>query len=113
MKIIVDYIRIEELKQMAAEGFGNLVKAVVDVETQQLAVDAELHSDLQALLLEHGSRLKNTWGINVYPEMSFENFVGFDSLINVKPSQGNLSRGIDNTAVREKISRIIKAKVQR
>lgn len=69
MKIVAGSLMMNELRQMAADRFGNFVKAVVDVDRCLLAVDAELHSDLEALLLENGSKQKNLWGINLYPEM--------------------------------------------
>ena len=50
---------LSELKTMADAGFGDLVKGVVDVDRELLAVDAELHSDLEALLLEDGSEQKS------------------------------------------------------
>ena len=98
---------------MAAEGFGNFVKAVVDIEKEIIAVDAELHSDLEALLLENGSKQKNLWGINLYPEMTGEDFVEFDSMINMRPSQGNRSRGVDSPEIRKKILTIIAKKVEK
>ena len=98
---------------MAAELFGNMVKAVVDVEKELLAVDAELHSDLEALLLENGSRQKNLWGINFYPEMKGDDFVEFDSMINMRPSQGNRSRYVDNPEMRKKIMEIVAKRVER
>ena len=45
MKIIHDKISTAELKEMAQTMFGNLVKAVVDIKLEKMAVDAELHSD--------------------------------------------------------------------
>ncbi len=54
MKIVIELLQLDELKQMAAATFGNLVKAVIDVEKELVAVDAELHSDLEALLLADG-----------------------------------------------------------
>ena len=98
---------------MAAAGFGNLVKAVVDMEKELLAVDAELHADLEALLLENGSKQKSLWGINFYPEMAGCDFVEFDSMINMRPSQGNRSRGVDNPEIRKKIMEIVSKKVDR
>jgi len=103
MKIITENITLDEIKAMAAATFGNLVKAVVDVERDLIAVDAELHSDLEALLLEDGSKQKNLWGINIYPEIQGDDFVEFDSMINMRPSQGNRSRGIENEELRKKI----------
>jgi len=113
MQIIDDVLTIDEIKRMAASMFGDMVKAVVDVDRSLLAVDAELHSDLEALLLENGSKQKNLWGINLYPEIQGEDFIEFDSLINMRPSQGNRSRGIDDAIVRKKIVEIIAQKVRR
>jgi hypothetical protein len=50
-----DTINMTELHQMATDSFGDLVKAVVDVRLEIMAIDAELHADEEALLLEHGS----------------------------------------------------------
>lgn len=107
MKIIKDKIELQELKDMAANSFGNLVKAVVDIENEIMAVDAELHSDEEALLLENGSTQKDLWGINLYTEIEGEDFIEFDSMINLKPSQGNRSRGIDDPKIREKIKIVV------
>ncbi|MFC1509970.1 DUF5674 family protein, partial [Candidatus Omnitrophota bacterium] len=93
MKIVRDVLPLDELKQMAADTFGDLVKAVIDVDRELIAVDAELHSDLEALLLEDGSKHRSLWGINFYPEIQGDNFIEFDSMINMRPSQGNRSRG--------------------
>ena len=113
MKIITKKITLAELSQIAASGFGNMVKAVVDVDQVLLAVDAELHSDLEALLLENGSKQKSLWGINLYPEMKGDDFVEFDSMINMRPSQGNRSRGVDSPEIRKKILEIVSQKVER
>ena len=113
MKIITKKVTLIELNQMAAAGFGNMVKAVVDVDKELLALDAELHSDLEALLLENGSKQKSLWGINLYPEMTGDDFVEFDSMINMRPSQGNKSRGVDNPEIRKKIIEIVAKKVER
>lgn len=112
MKIISETLNIKELKQMAADGFGNLVKAVVDVDKGLLAVDAELHSDLESLLLEKGSKQKNIWGINIYPEMQGDDYIEFDSMINMRPSQGNMSRGVDDAETRQKIIKIIAERIK-
>jgi hypothetical protein len=107
MKIIRDKILIKDLKDMADKMFGNLVKAVVDIEKKIMAVDAELHADEEALLLENGSEQKNLWGINIYPELTGEDFIEFDSMINLRPSQGNQSRGVENLEIQKKIIEIV------
>jgi len=107
MKVIEKEISLDELRQMAEKGFGNLVKAVVDVEKETMAVDAELHADEEALLLENGSSQKNLWGINLYPEMKGDDFIEFDSMINLRPSQDNRSRGVEDEKIQSEIKRIV------
>ena len=113
MKIVRDTLTLDGLRRMASERFGNLVKAVVDTEREILAVEAELHSDLEALLLEDGSKQKDLWGINLYPEMQGEEFVEFDSVINLRPSAGNKSRGVEDPAVRRRIIEIVGRRIPR
>ncbi|MFH1367840.1 MAG: DUF5674 family protein [Elusimicrobiota bacterium] len=113
MKIIRDSIPLDELSRMAGELFGNMVKAVVDVDKELLAVDAELHSDLEALLLQEGSIQKFLWGINLYPEMQGSDFIEFDSMINVRPSQGNASRGVTDKELQERIAGIVSKRIVR
>ena len=107
MKIVTEKITLLELRDLAEEMFGDLVKAVVDLEKEIMAVGGELHADEEALLLENGSRQENLWGINLYPEMEGPDRVEFDSVINIRPSQGNLSRGVDDHTIREKIVDIV------
>jgi hypothetical protein len=113
MKIVAETLMLDELKQMAAATFGNMIKAVVDIDRELIAVDAELHSDLEALLLENGSKQKSLWGINLYPEIQGEDFIEFDSMINMRPSQGNRSRGIDNVEILKKIVEVVVKRVKK
>jgi hypothetical protein len=92
---------------MAEGGFGNLVKAVLDVELGIMAVDGELHADEEALLLGHGSEQRHLWGINIYPDLPQDERIEFDSMINIRPSQGNRSRGVDDPAIRDRIVHIV------
>lgn len=112
MKIIKERLTLNELKQMAADTFGDLVKAVVDVEKELVAVDAELHSDLEALLLDDGSKQKDLWGINFYPELQGDDFIEFESMINMRPSQNNRSRGVDSPEIRKRIAEITRDKIK-
>ena len=113
MEIITGTLELAQLKTMADNSFGNLVKAVVDVERELVAVDAELHSDLEALLLDNGSKQKDLWGINFYPQMTEEEFIEFDSVINMRPSQGNRSRGVENEELRRKIISVAEKRIKR
>jgi hypothetical protein len=113
MKILDGQITVDELKRIALDTFGDLVKAVVDVRRRLVAVDAELHSDLEALLIENGSKQHDLWGINFYPDLEGEDFIEFDSMINMRPSQGNLSRGVDDEVIRKEIIKIVAQWVKR
>ena len=106
-------VTIGELRQMATGGFGDLVKAVVDVERGIMVLDAELHADQEALLLDQGSRQLDLWGINLYPDLTDADFVEFDSMINVRPSQGNRSRGVEDETLRARIRTIVNGLVER
>jgi len=113
MEIVRDTLTLNELKQMASAMFENMVKAVVDVERELIALDAELHSDLEALLLQDGSKQKDLWGVNLYPDVQGDEFIEFDSMINMRPSQGNRSRGVDHQETRRKIIEIVGKRIKR
>ncbi len=113
MKIITDKISKKELKEIAKKTFGNLVKAVVDIEKEIMVIGGELHSDEEALLIERGSKQENLWGINLYPEIQDENWIEFDSLINIRPSQNNITRGIDNMEIRKRIKGIVEKMIEK
>ncbi len=113
MKIITEILTLDELREMAVAKFGNLVKAVADVDREIIAVDAELHSDLEALLLEDGSKQRSLWGINFYPDLQGDDFIEFDSVINIRPSQGNRIRGIENGELSKKIIEIVAKRIKR
>jgi hypothetical protein len=107
IKIIETSITRAELSEMAKAMFGNMVKVVVDLEKGIMAVGGELHSDEEGLLLENGSEQKHLWGINIYPEIEGGGFIEFDSMINLRPSHNNLSRGVDDKENREKIIEVV------
>ena len=95
---------------MAKEGFGDLVKAVVDIKQGIMTVGGDLHADMEVLLTEQEkSKREHTWGINLYPkEDDTINTIEFDSMINLKPAFGNRSRGVENAEIRDKIRAIVK-----
>lgn len=107
IKIISDSISKGELREMSKRMFGDLVKAVVDVEKGIMAVNGELHADEEQVLLENGSQQQDLWGINLYPDNQGEKWIEFDSMINIRPSQGNRSRDVEDEEVRRKIRAIV------
>lgn len=96
----------KHLAELAQASFGDMIKGVVDINRELLALDAELHADLEGFLLENGSAQKDLWGINLYPDDD-EDFIEYDSLINIRPMQGNRSRGVDDPIIRQKIAEVV------
>lgn len=112
IKIIKEKISLDELKKIAQENFGEMVKAVVDIEKEIIAIGGELHADGNEKLLEEGSRQENLWGINIYPDKSKEQWVEFSALINIRPSIGNRSMEIQQPEIKEKIKKIVEKLVE-
>jgi hypothetical protein len=107
LRVVRDRIQRSELITLAGSQFGDMVKAVVDVRRGIMAIGGELHSDEEALLLDEGSIQADVWGINIYPDESDENWIEFDSMINVRPSQGNRSRSVEDPTAQEQIRRVV------
>ncbi|MBI3115269.1 MAG: hypothetical protein HYZ09_02125 [Candidatus Kerfeldbacteria bacterium] len=107
MRLVENSISKADLKKIAEGGFGDMVKAVVDVERGTMAIGAELHADAEAYLLERGSQQPQLWGINLYPDKDLPDLVEFDSMINIRPSQGNRSRNVEDQAVRDRILAVV------
>jgi hypothetical protein len=111
MKIVDGSISRDELRSLAQGLFGNMVKAVVDVSRELIALDAELHADLEAELLQSGSDQRDLWGINLYPDEPLERFIEFDSMINVRPSQDNRTRNVEDPRIRSRIALIVSKRI--
>jgi hypothetical protein len=106
-------ISVEDLKQLASRHFGELVKGVVDLGRGVMLVDADMHADQEAELLAQGSSQRDLWGINLYPDLPEADWLEFDSMINLRPSFGNRSRGVDDEATRAAIAALVQRLVRR
>jgi hypothetical protein len=108
----IKHVKLAELKIMASKMYGSLVMGVVDIDKGTLVLDAELHADQEKYLLETGSEQSHLWGINLYPDdFGTEDFIEFDSMINIRPRQGNMSRDVEDESLRQQIRSIIMKKV--
>jgi len=107
-RIIKDKTSREELKALAHEQYGDIIKAVVDVDQEIMGVGGELHIDIQSILIEkENSQGQNTWGINLYLDKTGEDFIEFDSMVNLKPISGNKTRSIESQEIQNKIREIV------
>lgn len=107
-KIVKNKISLAELRVLAHEQYGDVIKAVVDVTQGIMGVGGELHVDIQSILIEKEHvRGDTTWGINLYLDKTGDEFIEFDSMINLKPAQGNRTRGVGGAEIRDKIREIV------
>lgn len=115
MQLVKGKVSIADLKKMSEKMFNKIVKAVVDIELGIMAIDAEMHVDLESFLLdENESEQDNLWGINLHPnKKSDDEFVEFGSVINIRPMVGNNSRFIEDAQVRKKIILIVNKLVEK
>ena len=106
-RILTERISRAELARGSEEQFGDWIKAVVDVSRGIMAIGGDLHADDEAALLADGSRQRDLWGINLYPGESGGDWIEFDSMINLRPSEGNRSRGVDDDRIRTRIREVV------
>jgi hypothetical protein len=105
--IINERIERPELARLVAAYFGDMVKIVVDVQREVVAVGGELHADAEQLLLEQGSRQADLWGANYYPGLGAEGCLEYTALINIRPSQGNPSMEIQDAETRKIVRSLV------
>lgn len=87
-----------------AEDLDGYIKIVVDVEQKILAGGGKKHVDAEQILLQEGSHQDNLWGGG----LDLENGeIDYNSMINVRPSQGNLSRDIMSSDIRKVFDNIV------
>jgi len=106
MIILRKPISLADVAEMARSRFGDMIKAVVDVDRELVAIDSDLHSDLESLLLDKGSAQESLWGYNIYPELDGDDCIEFDSVINIRPRQNNFSRNVEDVQLRARIVEI-------
>ena len=112
MKITSQPINRNDLSAMLPSFFGDMIKAVVDIQKVIIGLDAELHADIEREMLLQGSEQTDLWGINLYPEMEGDDFIEFDSLINIRPHQGNRSRDVQDPTIRKRIVEVVNTLIQ-
>lgn len=106
-------VTLDEIRQMLGTRFSDLVKGVVDLRRGVMLLDADMHADQEAALLAEGSAQADLWGINLYPELPEADWLECDSMINLRPSFGNRSRGVDDPATRDAIAALVGRLVRR
>jgi hypothetical protein len=113
IQVVQEPITLDALRAVAAEQFGEMVKAVVDVSRGIMAIGGELHADEEAVLLDQGANQDDLWGVNLYPDAAPSDRIEFDSMINVRPARGNRSLSVEDPAlqarIRDVVGRLVRA----
>lgn len=112
IQIINKPISKDEVRKAAQESFGDMVKAVVDIEQGIIALGGEMHADGEKILIDNGSKQASLWGFNLYPEKSEEEWIEYRSLINIRPSIGNRSMTLEDGEIKKSIRLIIEKFIQ-
>jgi|SRR3989338_541689 len=107
IKIVKERIKRSELKELAKEIFGDMVKGTADIKRGVMALGGELHIDSNELLVRDGSAQSDVWGFNLYPEERGAGFIEYNSLVNIKPALGNRSPDIKDEGIKEKIAVVV------
>ncbi len=106
--ILIDKaIDLAEITAIAGKGYGIMVKAVVDIQQEIMVIGSELHVDEESSLLDLGSKQENLWGINIFPAKPRAEWIQFDSMINLRPSQNNRSRSVEDPQIQQRIRDIV------
>jgi hypothetical protein len=108
MKIISIPIKKSTILKRHNSFFKTMIKAIVDVEREVIALDAELHADLENMLLHEGSKQEHLWGINLFLEKAQGDWIDYTALINIRPSMDNRSMEVEDPKLRHKITNIVK-----
>jgi hypothetical protein len=82
-----------------------LIKLAVDVEREILAGGGELHADCEEALLRDGSQQSDVWGGDWFPR---DHQVGYESLTNIRPRQGNFALEIQDQTLRSRVKVIVR-----
>jgi hypothetical protein len=103
---MIQILRTRATKQQVDDmllPLGTYVKIAVDILRGVLAGGGVLHADCEAVLLEDGSQQQDIWGADWNP---LSQQLTYESLINIRPQQGNRSLVIQDSTVRERVREI-------
>ncbi len=107
-RILREPVTWADINILALEGpFLDFVKAVVDIDRKLISLGGEMHADCEATLLDDGSAQTHLWGINLHPDAPESERVEFDSMINIRPTQGNRSRSVESAETRSRILKVV------
>lgn len=112
IKIVKEKISQNELEQLARDTFVNMIKGVVDIDQKIIALGGEMHADAERALLEQGSQQESLWGFNLFLQKSKDERLVYESLINIRPWQNNLSTLVQDEKLKQAMRNLIDGLVE-
>ena len=109
--IIRETIPRQEAHRIGAAWYKDMVKGVVDVEEEIVALGGEWHMDANVVLMDDGSSQDHVWGFNIYPERVGNDWIEYISLINIRPALGNKGMEVLDPALRDRMKAIIEKRI--
>jgi len=107
MKILTTPTPKQTIVENYNKFFKTMIKAVVDIRKEIMAINGELHADLEYLLLDNSSQQEDLWGINLFLSKEKKDWIEYTALINIRPSMDNRSMEVEDPQIREKIKDIV------
>lgn len=105
MSLIIRKKASKKELQDISKHFEGYIKLVVDVERKILVGGGDRHADDEKMLLDDGSKQENLWGGGFDLETKE---LDYNSIINLRPNQGNPSRDILSEEIRKKFDKIVR-----
>jgi hypothetical protein len=106
---MIHIVRAQATSQQIAdmlEALSDYIKLAVDVRRGVLAGGGVMQADCESALLDESSMQEDVWGADWYPSSQQ---VAYESLINIRPRQGNRSLEVTDPELRAHIADIVHA----
>ena len=107
IKIITKPITRDEATKIGKEFYDEMVKGVVDVKEEIIALGGEYHMDANNVILENGSSQENVWGFNIYPSRKDDQWIEYTALVNIRPASKNMNMTVEDEKICAKMKKII------
>lgn len=95
---------VEEVEKLK-EQFEVYIKTVIDMENKICSAGMDRHFDGEQILLEQGSKQSSLWGGGIDLETKT---IDFNSFINIRPRDNNMSNEIQDPKIREEYEKLVK-----
>ena len=112
IEIIREKISKNQLNQLAREYYEDMIKGVVDIHRELIALGGEMHADAEETLLKDGSQQSDLCGFNILLDEDADHCLVFESFINIRPRNGNRDIQVEDAGIREQMKTIILKRVE-